>query len=357
MKRIGIITLNGNYNFGNKLQNYALQEYLKDKGYIVETIWNTDSKKKIIAIIKSNIKLGINAIRNKTNTIKKQIKRNKNFKNMDQLINYSKYKLSKNKIDKKINEHYDYYIVGSDQVWNYNDPSFSGVYFLDFSDDKKKNVSYAASFGVDKIEQEISFITKKLKDFNYISVREKSAKDNLNKLGISNVSVNLDPTFLLKYEDWYKKLNLKTTKSKDKYVLCYFLGSKKPLKKIEEFCKNNNYKYIDILDIKSRYYESGPKEFLEYIKGAEIVFTNSFHATVFSIIFHKKLVAFDKDSSSKNVTNSRINDLLEMLNITNRKYKETTKIDDYNKLPPINVDKKIDELRKEADEYLDNALK
>ena len=131
MKKIGIITLSGNYNYGNRLQNYAMQEVYKKLGFEAETIWNkmcSDNKTKFPILVR--LKNGIKPMIGRTNYVKIVDTRRRNFENFtDTYIKNSNYIIKNDNDNTKLNEMYDYFSVGSDQVWNYTFGSMSSVDF------------------------------------------------------------------------------------------------------------------------------------------------------------------------------------------------------------------------------------
>ena len=169
MKKIGVITLNGNYNFGNRLQNYAMMEVLKRYTNKVENIWVSDKAK----YKKRNKKV----FSPKTNDDKR----------FNMFCDFTKKYISNRNIEstEKINtDEYDYFVVGSDQVWN----STFGFFdyermFLEFSRDKNKNIAYAASIGIAEIPNEdIESFKKGFSNFKALSVREENAKRIIEEL-------------------------------------------------------------------------------------------------------------------------------------------------------------------------------
>lgn len=309
MTKIGIITLNGYHNFGNRLQNYALQQFLEQQNLEVTTIWKTTNKQ----FVKEKLKLLL--------PINKKNKRYKMF------YNFSKKYIKTKKIYcdlKEITNDYDYFVVGSDQVWNYKFPNFNEDFFLNFSK-KEKNIAYAASFGIKTIEEKYIDIFKKgLKNFKAISVRENHANDTIKSIDKSIISKTLlDPTLLIKKEQWEKIMKKPKEKLPKKYILCYFLGKIEDEIKdeIDLFSKKNKYEIINILDIDSKYYTNGPAEFLYLIKNADFIFTDSFHSTVFSIIFEKPFTVFKRDKKYGDMF-SRLESLLQLLKLENHIYKQ-----------------------------------
>lgn len=361
MKKIAIITLCGNINYGNKLQNLALQESLKGRGFFVETIWNDDSNSRTFKeTIASNITKIKKIFKFKKNIYKLEKERKNKFVNFNnKYLNYSKMRISKNKENYKIAKFYDYFFVGSDQVWNYNDPTFSDIYFLEFSQEKNKNFSYAASFGVDEIPNEYEELYKnKLKNFKKISVREKNGKNFLNKIGYDSEYV-LDPTMLFNAKEWNKILKIEEKRIlEEKYVLVYFLSEDESFyNKIKDYCSINNFRIINIFDYNDEYYVTDPVDFVNLIKNAEFIFTDSFHSTVFSIIYHKNFIAFNRKSSNKNITNSRMDNLLDTLNLNDRKFKNGKSITEYESLSYEECEKKLKEFKMISNNFIESCLK
>ena len=272
MKNIGIITLNGNYNFGNRLQNYALQKFLKKMDYNSSTIWRINRKNEFKERIKSII------------PVKKVYRRLRRFRNFNEKFLSIDY-INNEQID--INK-YDYYITGSDQVWNPQFKEFNEELFLTFSP-REKNISFAASFGVDEIPTDRREEFKEyLHSISHISVREESGISIIKSLDKTLNPIRItDPTFLLDKKEWETVMKRPTFFTKKDYVLLYFLGKNEQYNTIKEYADKCGYEIINLLDLKDKYYSSGPSEFLYLINNAKMIFTDSFHSTVFSIIFHK----------------------------------------------------------------------
>lgn len=306
MKKIGIITLNGNINLGNRLQNYALQKTLEELNFNVDTLWFCDAK----SYIKEKAKKTLFYFTSK---------RKYNFLNFSNKYIKTKYYLKSNISDK-----YDYFVAGSDQIWNYNFPDFNENMFLMFSP-KEKNISYAASFGIDSIKDEKKDLFKKgLSNFKNISVREDKGKEIVDSLlKINQTEVLIDPTMLLDRRKWEEIMKKPKNIEGKKYILNYFLGtlSEKKKKDINDFAKKNGCEVINILDKKDQFYEYGPSEFLYLVKNAFLICTDSFHSSVFSIIFDRPFIIFDRDDKEEKM-NSRIDTLLNKFEIKNRRYQD-----------------------------------
>lgn len=314
MKKIGIVTLNHGYNYGNKLQNYAMVEVYKKSGFDVETISFEPIRQE------NKLKLELKKIkdslfnRNKLSRASKFKEFNKKYLNMTS-------KIYNNKNYMNINEHeYKLFSVGSDQVWNSYFWDFSTFYLLDFVKDNNKKFAYAASFGVEDINEKYrEKFSENLKKFKDITVRERSATELVKKFAEKDAKLVLDPTMLLEKEEWLQFIKSGDYNENKEYIFIYFLGKKdeNAVKMIENL--KQEYKIIDLNDIHNKYYKSNPNEFLYLLKNSKIVLTDSFHATVFSIIFEKPFIVFDRNSVTKKM-NSRIDTLLSELELEHHKY-------------------------------------
>ena len=351
MKKIGIVTLSSNDNYGNKLQNYAIVKILTEKGYNVETVWN-------------DVFLGHGIILYIKKTIKRIIrlselfdKRKKCFRRFNRYLNYKHYSYSNNSL-KRISKQYDAMIVGSDQVWNYEYIDGTNTSFL-LGDIQKPKIAFSASFGVSNIPDNKKWIYKKyLPKFNSISVREDRGKELVKELAKrDDAEVLVDPTMLLDGKEWDVILR-KPAGVPKKYILCYFLGeiSEKRRKVIDEAAKEMGCAIINILDKQSPFYKTGPSEFLYLEKNAELICTDSFHSSVFAIIYNKPFVVFDREQKGVGCMNSRLETLLKKFHLENHKYSG----DYMSKETPY---KEHDEVylllereRKKYNCYIDNAL-
>lgn len=317
-KKVAIVTLIGNYNFGNRLQNYALQETINKLGFECLTLKNqsySNTKKHyILRIIKNNLN-------NILNSKKQNDERTKSFEEFDKNVNFYQKKINAFNLSKT---NFDYYVVGSDQVWN---PYFGGLRDVDLlvDIDPQKRISYSASFGIDYIPDQIQeFAKKEFSNFKAISVREDKGKTIINELtGRKDVEVLVDPTLLLTLEEWDRVAKKPKKLDTKKYILNYFLGELSEDRKAEinRIATQNNCEIINILDKNSQYYECGPSEFLYLEKNAFLVCTDSFHSSVFAFIYNRPFVIFKRQGSKMNM-NSRLETLLSKFNLKNREYNE-----------------------------------
>ena len=342
MKKVKIITISDNNNYGNRLQSYALQIFLINinNSLKVRTFWKR--KYKFFRNTKINIKLFIKKIIRKKDGIRyfEFLKFNKNIK-----------------LSKKISN-YDYYIVGSDQVWN---PNFAckDYQLLTFTTNDKK-ISYAASIGLDRVDKEISNKFKEnITNFKAISVREDAGKKILERVtSRKDIEVLIDPTLLLTDKQWDKVSKKPKMLDCDKYILLYFLGSisDERMKIIKDFADENNCKIINLLDRNSKYYTCGPSEFLYLEKHAFLICTDSFHSSVFGLIYNRPFIIFDREQKGMNNMGSRIDTLISKFKLKNRRFNGKNITEDN-----INHDYKeaykiLEIERKKSENFLKRAL-
>lgn len=385
MKKIGIVSCYFKDNYGSMLQAYATQKILDNMGLDNETlnikenidfakgkkeyyksqIFNYTFIKSKLGMIwlkiykKINKKLGKNiAIREKKyKEFRKEIRLTKAFHTYDEL--------NKNATD------YSTIIVGSDQLWLPVNV-VADYYTLNWVPDNINKVSYSTSFGISQVPDKYKDKYKKfLNRINYISVREDSGCKIVKELTGRDATLVCDPTMLLTREEWLD-IQVKEPIIKDKYILCYFLGKNIEHRKFAERLKaKTGFKIVSLnhADEYVKYsdkfadivpYDIGPKEFLNLIRNAEYICTDSFHGTVFSLINNKKFFTFERYSSKngKVSTNSRIYSLLGIMNLQNRILKGT---EDIEKVVNYKIDfnvvnEKLSEFRESSKKFLIQAL-
>lgn len=329
-KKVGILTFQRTTNYGAQLQNYALQEYLRKFKNLTIKVINYDNEK--IDLSERHIEIseykGLKGlIRYLLIGHKRKIKWNNFEKFRDKYINLTE-EYNKGNI-KHIENKIDYFVVGSDQVWNTEITGNDYNYMLDFIKDNNKKYSYAASIGIENLSKENKEkVISMIKQFKYINVRESTAKILLEQNSIKNVKEVIDPVFLLNTEEWIRKLKL--TPKKGNYIFVYMIDNyKENIKKIKRFAKKEHLKVIYINDNTFNVYgvknvkTASPKEFLEYLYGAKHVITGSFHAISFSLIFNKN---FYYILNKKFKRSSRITDLLSKLDIQNKDITEEKEV-------------------------------
>lgn len=303
-KNIAIITLTRVQNFGNSLQNYAIQKTLDEMGYNAETIIYDFSTPK------QNIKKYLKRfLKHNQISVKKEIVFTK-FEHKN--LRISKFKNLCTHND-RAESHYDKYFVGSDQVWNptwYND-TLKNAYLLTFTDSNKK-IAFSASFGLEELPDVwIDWFKRGLSDFSSISVREDAGVNIIKGLIGKKVDSVIDPTLLLSPNEW-KKIEKKPKFVAEKsYILKYFLST--PAEKANEFLDNTDIEVVDLMSL-----GVGPSEFLWLFDHADLILTDSFHACVFSFLFNKPFFVYDRNWNGGNM-NSRLETLLSKFHLE-RKY-------------------------------------
>lgn len=328
MKKAAIISLYGNSNFGNKLQNYAVQEVLKKYNFEVTNIINIPclNNKKISykRVLKFYIKAFIEKIIHNNNIhdcldCADTKERQKAFLEFNKYINNTSFFFSFSKI--RYFRNFDYFFVGSDQIWN---PLYGGLSDLDLLTFTEKNkIAISASFGIDEIPEQYKEKTaNSLKKFKGISVREENGKKIVENLtNRQDVEVLVDPTMLLSIDEWNSVSKKPKMLKTDKYVLCYFLGDLSDEKKeqIYNLAAKNNCEVINILDPNSEYYSCGPSEFIYLESHANLIFTDSFHSCVFAILYNIPFIVYNREGK-RNDMNSRIITLLNKFELNDRLY-------------------------------------
>ncbi|KMO85528.1 hypothetical protein AB840_13110 [Megasphaera cerevisiae DSM 20462] len=322
--QIANLTINGYFNYGNVLQKYALHQILLRYACVVDSIWwNEDNflphswkwtwKETIKYVINwrqfrhyfTQNQFGWEMIRQFV--IRRFCQQYIHIRYIHQPLN-------------TLNNEYDYFIVGSDQVWN---PNFSSTRcrdeFLTFTSEEKR-IAYAASFGIADLpsEDEENF-RGWIRGMKAISVREHTGANIIKKITGKDVPVLVDPTLLLTDEQWQdieEKPSWYRGNGND-YLCTYFLGNKPSI--INTIAEKYKLSVINILD-KSNfdYYVTSPEEFIYLIHHAALIYTDSFHGTIFSIHFRKSFVVCDRQETGMENMSSRIETLLQLVHLETR---------------------------------------
>jgi len=318
--KVGVITFHSANNYGAVLQTWALQKVLKDLGTTPGVInYHPD----IIDGLYDPMKL-------KKGLARELLKLKVYLRNRDSIVRYNKfrsflrtrlnligdYRTYDELLNARLN--LDAYITGSDQVWN---PTHTGgydpAYYLEFAQPGSRKISYAASLGTDYIVSKYREpMEKALKSFTAISVRERSVRDAISELSGKPVEVVLDPTLLLKREA-YDEIKVKSH-YKQPYILVYSIEKNPQLFELANKISVSLGMPIlqrrpinGLINQLEPFYTSDAGEFLGHIEGAAYVITNSFHGTVFSILYEKPFV-----SMLHSHTGSRTEDLLNELGLS-----------------------------------------
>lgn len=324
-----IISLYGNTNYGNKLQNYAVYRILSDFGLEVLNLKNNRNlnfKRNICLLYTKYLlsRLKYFFVYMKKFGLVNYLIRNIKFRKFSKNIPTSKRIFNYSKVKKY--ESFDYLVVGSDQVWN-PATSLDDLMVLRYFNNPNK-IAFSASIGTYELSSNAKKIFRKsLNDFKAISVRENEAKAMLKDCKISHeITTLIDPTMILSKDEWNKlsKRPKQFEKKNADYILIYYLGtlSDSTKKDIYDFAINNGLKVINIYDKKDKYITSDPSEFLFLEKNAKLIFTDSFHSAVFGIIFNTPIMVGSRNGAKTNM-NSRIDTLLSKFGLEDRRYTGT----------------------------------
>lgn len=371
-------------NYGSILQSYATYSIVRQLGYNVDVINYKDIPRNKITQIKLTLFIRIpmlfciKEIKKKINSIiatnKKEyidIVRNRS-KVMDTFVNnnftFTKKCNSIADVQEVIND-YDKILIGSDQLWGIAE-IIRDYHTLNFVPEDKPKISYATSFGVSHLPNYIYPATSRfLKRINKLSVRESSGAQIIKEVSNRTAKVVVDPTLLLSDEEWSRIAGERIIK--EPYIFCFFLGNN-PIHRsfAKKFQTHTNLPIVSMLyldeyipsdtDYANTYInDASPNEFINLIKNAEYIICDSFHASVFSIIFKKQFFTLDRyKQTSSNSRNTRIHSLFQNLGITNHHINVESDIDyllkikiDYNM-----VHSKLNTWKDASLEYLKEAL-
>ncbi len=363
--KIGVITFHNSYNCGSMLESYAIMKYLQNKNYNVEIIdFSSQGQQELYSTFFKN-----NSLKNiLKNIIIFPYKRRINYNNKK----YEEFKNEHFNLSSKINNHdfsklkYDINIAGSDQIWNITIEDYDDAYFLNWVTYGKK-VAYAPSFGAKDLQEYAKDNIRKYSDFlnsfDALSIRENNGQKWIKQICGKEVPVLLDPTLLLDSKEYDKILDNKCTPNND-YIFLYCPSFKRNICKfVKKVSKKYNLpviawstksfyiKQIGKLGFSLPKYES-PAVYLSLIKNAKLIFTTSFHGTIFSTIYKKNFYVLKNGEMFGN--DDRVRTLVSTLGIEDRlidynydsnyDYMENVDYTKYNKLLP--------EEQKKSERYL-----
>ena len=327
--KIGIITWFSGGNYGTNLQAIALQKYLRNIGYYVriinfevesrrkekKTFWQKVQRQPQKYATRYALKKYKKQIESRYQKMKKEVQENCNFT--------ARISCEQDYID--ICNGFDILICGSDQIWNPN--WYHRFYYAGYDKIKAKRISYAPSMGVNTIrEEQLVEIERSLSRFSAISVRERKGVVLLKPLSDKEPVVVVDPTLLLDANEWNTMFSVQEI-GREKYVLSMFLTDNcSHWRAAKKFAKNKELKHIVIPYCGFSYFQNaeihadaGIQDFLNLIRGAEYILTDSFHVTVFSLIYRKQFYSFERfreDTFSSQ--NERVRNILEIANVSER---------------------------------------
>lgn len=322
--KVGIVTIVDLTNYGNRLQNYAVTHVLEKMGYNPYTICidkNYTTKTQIKDLI-----MGVGFVQKlKLHMGKNRSDKHYRYLHFDKFdrANIKKIKVKSMESDIIMSKCSDlqYFVIGSDQVWN---PNYGYAREYDFAQFAKpeQRVCFSPSFGIDEMpEANRECVSNGLKEMKNISVREESGRDIVKNLTGRDATVLIDPTMMLDAEEWskvaYRPDNIDMNTG---YIFGYFLGKRTEEQdaRIKKMMNDYNLKFYDIMDKTNRdLYVTGPGEFISLVENARLIVTDSFHASVFSILFKKPFIVFQRDGNGAGIS-SRLDTLLGKFQLTSR---------------------------------------
>lgn len=376
--KIGIVTLFDNGNYGSELQSLAMNDYLESKGHNVVFI-KVKAKNKFLRALE----LLVDRIR-KTYILRKDSELFLYHK--DRESNQAKQRNISPELRRRIHNfmisriamecmsrwafppkrRIDAFICGSDQVWSALRIPLAPEFFLP-SVSASRKIAYAPSIGIDNIPKYYqNKAGKYIKDFKFLSVREDAAKEALKeKFGQNAVQV-LDPTMLVGKEFWDSLLEKEGKKKPSfDYIFCYFLGEVPDVvlsvinqvstgKKVIMLPYEEDSKRVS----NGQYKEADPLEFVNLIKYADCVLTDSFHGSVFSVLYGKRFVVTKRTHVGRVSQTSRIKSLLRMVHQEERYCSEKEDIERLltQDIDSQTVENEICKMQTVSREFLDNAL-
>ncbi len=385
MTKIGILTLYyKNYNYGGSLQSYALCRFLNESAYSGKDVTAEqicyDRIKKEISDRESRTRRSL--IRYLVDTYKTQIFNLLKDKFNARIAAFDKFNqectphsgmVYSGETISGVCESYDLFVVGSDQVWN--PKLWNSGYLLSFVKNSEKKVSYGASISNNMLNNdEKDILRDSLGSFKAISVREESSKKELQSLTDIPVCHVVDPTLLLDKAQW-NEIAEKDDTIKNPYIFCYFLGTSSLYRNIaKKYARKKNLKIVTLPNFPFTFthtdigfadinlYDVSPKKFISLIRGAEMIFTDSYHATIFSLIYKKEFFVFDRKNFKdrgdvRHLRGTRISELMNMFEITERYCDSTEKetLEYIENIPSINYGRglrKFEELRMKSIEFI-----
>lgn len=370
-KKIAILTLYyNNYNYGGLLQSYALQRIINMLGHdAVQISYKLETGYPGWSLVKSTLKKPLAYTFHQLKYgrwFSKYLERQKKLELFVNQIPHTEVVTASTIVN--LIDRYDCFICGSDQIWN--PVGWQPTLFLNFVPSEKVKISYAASIARDNLtDEQFEFIRTYIKDFTAVSVREKNSADMLNqKYPDLNVQNMPDPVFLLEKSEWEKLIQREN--SSQPFIFAYFLGQ-------ENGNRESALKYAEKIGIKIIFaaYLSrlqcawdkehlkqistplGIEDFLNNIANASLVLTDSFHASAFSAILGTPFYAMSRfEEGDKLSMNSRLNNLIEELNIPNRYTNTLSTAYEWHEDELNNISYNLKRLREKGIHYLEHSI-
>lgn len=370
-KKVGIITFHAAYNCGSIMQAYSLQQAIRKLGYETEILdFSSEGQKNMYSVFAKNDSLK-HIIKNilllpYTNRIKSINQDYEQFIKKNLTVTQEKYSRVEEMLD--LEDKFDAFVSGSDQIWNVTIPDYDMAYFLPFVQ-KKKKIAYAVSFGaknINKYSKDLEAHKKYINEYDFLSTRENNGKKWLQEITDKVIDVVLDPTLIVDPEEIFKLE--KDPEIEGEYIFYY---APKYYKDANEVVYNVSKKYNlpvvmwnakewVISGLKNKKFQitkhQDPGVYLSLIKNAKLVFTTSFHGTIFSTIYKKNFWILKR--GGMNGDDDRVKTLVEQMNLSHR-FLEPNNYDMKTILEPIdylNLSQTIEKRKQDSIKFLKNAL-
>lgn len=359
--KIGIVTIPDMTNYGNRLQNYAVCQVLRtrfgcraeslaayrekpfENGNYVLWLKNQMAKAMCLSPRLAEKKFGPGTLRwrNFTRWTRRHIPTRDFY--------------GHSALPEGLNEEYDLFFAGSDQIWNYRFPGTKyDDYFLKFAEHSKK-AAICGSFGVDSIPDEWKkTYTDGLSGFAHISVREEAGARIVEELTGRDVPVLADPVMLLTPEEWLRVAEKPRVDLSKPYVLKYHLGDEAEEEKIDRWAKEQGWQIYELLDPqRPELYAAGPGEFISLIANAALVASDSFHCIAFSILFRRPFLVYARRGECD--MTSRLDTLLGKFGLEHR-WKHRLTADEYLHCNYSGTEARLEAEREKALAYIRRVL-
>lgn len=372
MQKVGIITYHSAYNFGSALQAYATQQIIKSLGcetYIIN--YKIPFQRDYYGLL--GYGKGLKAPLKKLMMVPQLSDRKKRAVRYEHFINYQMNlteEISSPEEAKKFKDSFDVYVSGSDQIWNFHSNEYihAGMeymkpYLLHFTE--KKKISYASSV-VNMTDEELVKLKLELEKFSAISARERSAAQSLSKLLKIEIPTVLDPTLLMPGEKWFSVMPEEIEQyTKEPFILYYtlknYMETKKDMLYLANLAAREGLKLVALtpliplirIDGVINAASAGPWEFIDLIRRAKMVITDSYHGTLFSINLRKEFLYLRNKNGDHGL---RASQLLDLMGIQDRMIDETTEVDFTSRVEYSNLNAKLENMRTKSIDYLKCAI-
>lgn len=382
-RKIGIFSMIPGPNFGNRLQNFAVQQFLEEQGaeavtmrydrsiFIGSRTQRVDVKAKINhawdSLHRHLTKLpgcrhdgDSKKIKDRKNwTIQYQAmekERRAAYESFDQEhMHFSDFSITRDCQEFKQLQGFDCFVCGSDQIWNpYYD--LQDIYFLSVVPEYKR-IALAPSIGVEKLEKaDREEMAELINHIPYLSVREQSGAELIDEMTGREAAVLQDPTVWISAQTWRNFAKEPASIPEKPYVLCYFLGNRTTAytKRIQEIASRNHLDIINLLDVhQPEHYANDPANFVWLIDHASLICTDSFHGVAFSIILQRPFLAFDRVMRFPSMS-SRITGLMQHVGLD--RHVDRVPEQDYLNLDYSDVQQILEHTRANAISFFQNAV-